>query len=215
MNTNDAIQVLRKHNGELGSMSDTLLGSLRPYTSLQKAHFSDIVKAIYFAAPLLNAQAVERDLVHSIWELTRSARLWTKGPREPMFHGRHFISDDDKQTLDRWLFVIEDMTLDLLRGFEDWEVTTGLACELASYDSILNPDWLVPPFMISLKYQVDMEDENTFDGGDCEALCTAFAKIGPPAMVAVPLLKSVASNTRFPEVTSAAERAITVLTEGV
>ena len=210
MDTNDAIQILRKHNGELDDETDTLLNNLRPYIGINRAHFSEIVEALFFAAPLLNTPEIHRDLVHTIWDLTRSARLWTCGPREPMFHGRDFISDEDKQTLDRWIYEIESITLYLLRGFEDWEAISGLAEEINIHDSILEPSWLVQPFMTSLQYHLNLENDGGF-GGDEEILCNALVKIGPAALPAVPLLKRVASATKYPDVKLAADNAISAL----
>ncbi|WP_425396550.1 hypothetical protein [Aeoliella sp.] len=211
MDSDEAVLVLRKHNGELEDTSDTLLDSLRPYKGIYKAHFSEIVKALYFAAPLLNTKKVDSDLVHTIWDLTRTARLWTEGPREPMFHGVDFISDADKETLARWISEIESITLYLLRGFEDWEAIDRLAEEINQHDSILNPDWLVAPLMKSLEYHLEHESEGGF-GEDEEILCNALTKIGAPALPAVPLLQRVATSTAFPEAKSAAENAIAALT---
>jgi hypothetical protein len=210
MEIEDAVLVLRKHNGELDDGDDTLLNNLRPYTGINNRHFSEIVKALFFAAPLLNSQQVDRDLVHTIWDLTRSARLWTHGPREPMFHGRNFISDDDKKTLDRWTYEIESITLYLLRGFEDWEAISGLAEELNHHDSLVDTSWLVSPFMKSLDYHLDMENHGGF-GDDEEILCDALIKIGPVASPAIPALERVASNTKYPNVKSAAEKTISIL----
>lgn len=211
MKTAEAVEVLRKHNGELEEFSETLLWSLRPYRGIRKSHFSEIVKAIYFAAPLLNSKQADRDLVHTIWNLTRSARLWTLGPPDPMFHGREFITDDDKKTLDRWIYEVESITLDLLRGFKDWEAISGLSDEINLHDSIVAPSWLVPPFLKSLTYHLEMENHGGF-GDDQESLCKALTKIGPTTTPAVPVLETVASKTKYPNVRSAAENAISVLT---
>ena len=211
MNTDEAVNVLRKHNAELHDETDTFLHSLRPYTGIKKSHFSEIVKALFFVSPLLNTVHVNRDLVHTIWDLTRSARLWTRGPREPMFHGRDFISETDKQTLDRWIYEIESITLYLLRGFEDWEAIDGLAEELNHHDSLVDNEWLVPPFLKSLEYHLGMENDGGF-GDDSEILCRALAKIGT-AQTVIPTLERVASTTKYPNVKSEAETAIAVLTE--
>ncbi|GAA5505587.1 hypothetical protein [Novipirellula caenicola] len=210
MDTDEAIRVLRKHNGELDDETDTLLNCLRPYSKIDTAHFSEIVKALYFAAPLLNTPEVHRDLVHTIWDLTRSARLWTRGPREPMFHGRNFISDDDKKTLDRWIYEIESITLCLLRGFEDWEAISGLAEELNHHDSIVDTSGLVSPFTKSLDYHLDMENHGGF-GDDEEILCDALIKIGPDASPAIPVLQRLGSSTKYPNVKSSAENTISIL----
>lgn len=210
METDEAIRLLRKHNAELDDECDGLLLRLRPYVGIEKTDFSEIVKALYFAAPLLNGMEVNRDLVRTVWDLTRSARLWTAGSREPMFHGRNFISDNDKQTLDRWIYEIESITLDLLRGFEGWEAISGLAEEINHHDSIVDSDWLVSPFIKSLEYHLDMENHGGF-GDDEQILCKALAKIGTASLPAIPLLERVASSTKFPDVKSAATNTIAIL----
>jgi hypothetical protein len=129
-----------------------------------------------------------------------------------MFHGRDFISDDDKRTLDRWIHEIESITLDLLRGFEGWKAISGLAEEMNHHDSIVDPDWLVLPFMKSLEYHLDGENRGGF-GDDEEILCSALIKIGAAAFPAVPVLERVASSTKYPDVKSAAANAIAVLTQ--
>ncbi len=212
MNTDEAFRVLRKHNAELEAETDTLLNSLRPYTGIKRAHFSEIVKALFFASPLLNTERVNRDLVHTIWDLTRSARLWTRRPHEPMFHGRDFISGTDKQTLDRWIYEIESITLCLLRGFADWEAIDGLSEEINLHDSLVDREWLVAPFLRSLEYHLAMENDGGF-GDDAESLCRALAKIGFAARTSIPTLERVASTTKYPDVKSAAEAAIMSLTE--
>jgi hypothetical protein len=206
----EATQVLRKHSGQLEDDTDTLLRNLRPFTGINKRHFSEIVESLYFAAPLLNSGQVEAGLVHTIWDLTRSARLWTTGPREPMFHGRDFISADDKTTLDRWIFTIESITLYLLRGFEDWEAVDGLSEEINLHDSIVNPSWLVQPFMKSLEYHLDGENHGGY-GDDAESLCNALLKIGRDAMPALPIIKRVASQTKYPNSKAAADNALKLL----
>lgn len=210
MNTDEAVHTLRRHNGELEDETDTFLDSLRPYSGIKSSHFTEIVKALYFAAPRLNTPQADRDLIHTIWDLTRCARLWTRGPHEPMFHGREFISPSEKQSLDHWIFTIESITLYLLRGFAGWEAIDGLSEEINIHDSITETDWLVQPFMKSLEYHLEMEKEGGF-GDDAESLCKAFVKIGPAAQTAIPVLGKVASKTRFPNVKSEAETAIAIL----
>jgi len=214
MNPDEAVHLLRKHNAMLDDETDTLLNSLRPYTGIKRSHFSEIVKALFFASPLLNTEQIDRELVHTIWDLTRSARLWTRGPHEPMFHGRDFISDTDKQTLDRWIFEIESITLDLLRGFADWEAIDRLAEEINHHDSLVDHDWLVAPFQKSLEYHLAMENDGGF-GDDAEVLCRALAKIGSAAQTAIPTLKRVAATTKYPDVKSEAETAIIAVSRDI
>ena len=72
---------------------DTLLGWLRPYRGVQDRHLTEILHALLVVAPELNGPAaVDRGLVHAVWELCRTVRAWTLGPHEPMFHGRQFIA---------------------------------------------------------------------------------------------------------------------------
>lgn len=210
MNTDEAIHTLRKHNGEFAHETDTFLDSLRPYSGIESSHFSEIVKALYFAAPCINTPQADRNLIHTIWNLTRCARLWTTGPHEPMFHGRDFIAPTEKQTVDRWIYTFETITLDLLRGFADWEAIDGLSEEINMHDSLTDTDWLIEPFTKSLEYHLEMEIEGGF-GDDAESLCKSFVRIGPAAQTAIPILSRVASNTKFPKVKSEAETAIEIL----
>jgi hypothetical protein len=210
MKFNDAVRLLRQHSGELESQQDTLLGNLRPYRELNHKHFSEIVKALYCVASRLNSPSPDRDLVFTLWSLTRTARNCTAVPFDPILQQRHFISVTDKKTLDRWIDVVETMTLYLLRGFEDWESICGLPDEVNCYDSLVDTAWLVPPFMKLLEYHLAMENEGG-SGDDEEILCFALTKIGQPAQSAITLLKHVASTTKYDRVKRAAEMSIITL----
>src|SRR4051812_7634805 len=108
--------LLRRHC-DSGPEDDTLLGWLRPYRGLERRHLTEILHALLVAAPALSEPAsVDRGLVHSLWDLCRTARAWTRGPHEPMFHGPRFIAPAEKRLLDSWIDEIESTSLSLLRG---------------------------------------------------------------------------------------------------
>jgi hypothetical protein len=213
MTIDEAIQVFRKHNDEIEGEPDNLLRNLRPYCGISKAHFTDIVHALLTVAPLLNSdQFVDRDLIRRIWNITRDARLMTRGPHDPMFHGRHFISDSDKRTLDRWIYEIESITLKLLRGFADWEVFAVLANEVNLHDSLENAHFLVRPFCIALEDHLGLENDSQFSD-DEELLCEALGKLGIYGIPALPVLRRVATETKFPEVKACAEGAMLAISK--
>jgi hypothetical protein len=210
MNTVEAADILRKHNGQTTSDEDTFLKCLRPYSGIKHAHFCEIVKAIYFAAPLLSCKDADRDVVYTIWDLTRTARSWTDGPHDHKLPKENFISPEDKQILDRWIFVIETVTLYLLRGFEDWEAITGLSDEINLYNSLPDTQWLVAPFIRQLEYHLNCENEGGY-GDDEESLCAALSKIGEVAQPALPVLKRIVEQTKYPHVRAAAEKAVSAI----
>ncbi|MCC9608986.1 hypothetical protein LOC68_07510 [Blastopirellula sp. JC732] len=212
MNIDDAILLLQKHNNYLADEPDNFIGNLRPYSGIRKAYFSEIVKAIYFAAPLLNQPHVDRDTIHLIWDMTRGARLLTQPPHEPHFHGRHFISAEDKQTLDRWIYMLEELTLDLLRGLEPWEpIGWQIPWEMTQYDSIVDPAWLTEPLMKSLESFLDNQADGVLLDDDQIMLCNALGMIGADAASAISLLQQVAEASRYEPARTAAQNAIATI----
>ena len=172
-------RLFRKHNGDLEDEPDNLLDGLRPYSGIKQSHFSEIVHALLVVAPLLNSKdEVDRKLVHTIWDLTRSARLRTIGPREPMFHGKNFISESDKRTLDRWIDQIEDLTLRLLNGLPAWYVFSDVANEINIHNGIVDPTFPLSSFCQALQYHLEQEGQGGM-GDDSEMLCEALGNIGP------------------------------------
>ena len=203
MNIANAIWTLRKHNAEFKDEKDSFLRLLRPYVGIKNQHFCEIIKALYFAAPELNSVRANRDLTFTIWSMTRNARYWTAGKREPMFHGKDFIGQEDKTILDRWIALIESITLDLLRGQTNWRALERIAEEVNLHDTISEADWLTIPFTKLLKYHYQMESHGGFSD-DEEILCRALKRIGTPNSETFDLLELIGSDSKFESVRIAA-----------
>lgn len=213
MNLHDAKRTLRKHYAELPEEQDNLLGRLRPYSGLDPKHFTEILQALLALAPTLSAESrVDCETVHVIWDLCRSARKWTEGPHEPMFHGKDFISPSDKETLDRWVDEIESITLDLLRGLPVWQTFSGLAEQINHYNLVAEPQFLAPVFTEALQNQL-CEEQTIIVADEEVCLCNALAAIGPPAQQCVPLLQQLKDVSPFDEVKQAAQRALDTITQ--
>ncbi len=65
--------------------------------------------------------------------------------------------------------MIETVTLYLLRGFEDREAISGLSDEVNLYNSMVDSEWLVAPFVKQLAYHLEMEHHGGY-GDDEESL---------------------------------------------
>src|SRR3954469_770712 len=93
LTTVEARQTLLRHSeGAPADTPTTLLETLRPYRGIRDEHYLEILHALATLAPeLRTAGAVDREVVHSVWELCRTARAWTRAPPEPMFDGPQFI----------------------------------------------------------------------------------------------------------------------------
>ncbi len=195
----EAQATLRRHvDNDLGD--DTLLGWLRPHRGVEQRHLVEILEALWTLAPTLSEPAtVDRVVVHDFWELCRTARAWTRGPHEPMFHGRQFIAPADKARLDSWIDEIESITLLLLGGLSPAQAFGGMAWYVVAWGLGPQAAFLVPPFCDSLR-------EDLADGApeDVVNVCHALGSIGPAARVAVPLLIEVRDTSDNAEARAAA-----------
>ena len=210
----EARQTLLRHAvGAPAETPTTLLESLRPYRGVQVEHLLEILHALVVVAPGLHGgDAVDREVVHSLWELCRTARAWTRGPHEPEFHGLRFIPPDEKATLDRWIGEIEHATLLLLRGEEEWLAFLGIPWLLTPHRLAARATFLAPLFEEALRQtHEDEADSGVCDPDDGELLCQSLAEMGAAAASALPLLRRVHSDTRFPTVRAAASEAIEAL----
>jgi len=191
---------------------DSLLSTLRPYRGLQRSHFLEVVYALLVLAPELREPAlVDRAVVHALWDLCRTARDWTRGPREPMFHGRDFLSPDDQRFLDEWLGLIESASLRLLAGHSVLVAFGGLPWSLKQ-NNLAPQASLFREFLVEL-LQAALADENVVTASDEETICEVLGAMGEPARDAVPALILVKTTTKFPAVRAAASSALDNLRE--
>lgn len=206
MTVPEATAIIRRHiDNDLGD--DTLLGWLRPYRGVEQRHLVELLEALWVLAPSLSESAiVDRVVVHDFWELCRSARNWTRGPHEPMFHGRLFIAPADKSRLDSWIDEIESITLKLLAGLPPATAFGGMAWYAVAWGLGPQAAFLVPLFRESLpEYLADGCVDDTI------YVCQALGAIGPAARGAVPLLIEVRDTSGNAEARAAASAAIRAL----
>lgn len=208
MNFAEAKRLILKHaEGAPSETPSTLLESLRPYRGLQDRHFLEILEALVTVAPQLNAGAtVDREIVHALWDLCCTARAWTRGPIEPMFHGRRFISGEEKQMLDEWIGIIEECTLHLLRGGEIPIAFMGLPWYVNKYQWGDRASFLAPAFIALLPEYFDSESLDVTD--DVVYLCTALATMTSAKERILQALRDIQERESHPEIQAAVSRAI-------
>lgn len=208
MNFAEAKRLILKHaEGAPSETPSTLLESLRPYRGIQDRHFLEILEALVTAAPQLNAgTTVDREIVHALWDLCCTARNWTRGPIEPMFHGRRFISAEEKQMLDEWLGIIESCTLHLLRGGEIPIVFMGLPLYVNKYQWGDRAAFLAPAFIALLPEYCDSESLDATD--DVVYLCTALATMTSAKEPILRALRGMQERATDREIQVAVRRAI-------
>jgi hypothetical protein len=212
MNFAEAKQLILKHaEGAPSETPSTLLESLRPYRGIQDRHFLEILEALVTVAPELNSGAtVDREIVHALWDLCCTSRAWTRGPIEPMFHGRRFISGEEKQMLDEWIGIIESCTLRLLRGGEIPIVFMGLPWYLNKYQWGDRAAFLAPAFISLLPEYFDSESIDASD--DVIELCTALATMTSAKEPILRALRGIQERATHLEIRAAVSRAIEQLT---
>lgn len=205
--------LLRHAEGAPAETPATLLESLRPYRGIRVEHFLEILQALVVIAPALRSDpTVDREVVHAIWELCRTARDWTRGPHEPMFHGREFIPASEKKALDEWVDAFESITLYLLRGEDESLAFMGVPWLVARHRLAPRATFLAPLFIESLRQlHEDESDSGVLEPDDGEALCQLLAEMGSAAKGTIPVLRQVQSNTRFAALRAAAAGALRAL----
>lgn len=118
MEFSEARSIIRMHAGaEDGPrMATGLVASLRPYAGLDDGTFEEVMRAVAAVADRLGAGLdVDRGLIHALWSMCRTARLWGVDESGMLVRNR-LISPDDRRKLEAWVDVIESTTLDLLWG---------------------------------------------------------------------------------------------------
>lgn len=208
MDSFEAKTVLLKHL-KSGPGDDSILSWLRPFRGVQNRHLAEILQALLVVAPELNGpEEVGRHLVHAIWELCRTVRAWTRGPHEPMFHGRQFISPSEKRRLDSWVDEVESITLSLLRGNPVSLAFFGLPWYVAEWGIGPQVGFLAPLFTGMLQ---DLADD-AGNEDDQINLCRALGSMGPAARVAAELIQALGEGSS-PELKAAATEALRTIEE--
>jgi hypothetical protein len=208
MDSAEAKAVLLRHQGGEPE-EDTILGWLRPYRGVNDRHLAEILHALLVAAPCLNGPTeIDRGLVHAIWELCRTVRAWTQGPREPMFHGLRFISPAEKRRLDSWTDQVESITLLLLRGRAISMAFFGLPWYVVEWGLGPHAAFLAPLFTEMLQ-ELGEEESNDDDKIN---LCRALASMGSAARGAAAVIHTVGERATHSEVKGAAAEALRAIT---
>lgn len=208
MDPSEAKAVLLRHL-ECRDEDDTILGWLRPYRGVEDRHLAEILGALLAAAPALNGPAeVDRELIHAIWELCRTIRAWTRGPHEPMFHGRHFIPPAEKDRLDRWTDEVESIALSLLYGRPALAAFSGLPRYIVEWGLGPRAASFAPLFAEMLLELGGEEMDGEGHLNDGVVLCRALGSMGPAARRAAEAIRAADERSTHPEAKAAAEEAL-------
>ncbi len=208
MDSSGAKAVLLRHL-ECGPEDDTILSALRPYRGVKDDHLVEVLHALLTAAPQLNGPTeVDRVLVHAIWELCRTVRAWTRGPHEPMFHGRQFVPPEEKRRLESWTDEVESITLSLLRGSSVAMAFFGLPWYVVDWGVGPQTAFLAPLFTEMLQELTKEES----DDDDKVNLCRALGSMGPAARGAAAVIRTVGERSTHPEVRAAVAEALRATT---
>ncbi|WP_165250677.1 HEAT repeat domain-containing protein [Paludisphaera soli] len=182
MTFTDALSIIRMHAGtEDGpKMATGLIGSLRPYCGLDDRNFEEVLEAIAAVAEHLGSgPLVDRSLVHALWDMCQTARLW--GVKESgMLPRNGLITPDDRRKLATWIDVIERTTLRLLWGNGLPLALSAYAGEVAEARLPAPGERLAPLFVAALRS----------DDADVRlAAAGALGRMGAAAREAIPALR--------------------------
>jgi hypothetical protein len=87
---------------------------LRPYQGvLPEAAYRDIMASIRTLASDLQKEALDREVIASIWSICDLGRAWGVYP-DGMLRRNRLITDDDTRTLATWIETISSTTFWLL-----------------------------------------------------------------------------------------------------
>jgi hypothetical protein len=190
MDYNKAKQILLMHGsgtydvaGKPLLFEDGFLGSLRPYRGLLEKNFHLVMEALFVVGETIHASAqVDRDLVQSLWTMCTRAYSWGVHP-EGMLQRNKLITRTDAQRLERWIGIIEETVLGLLRGCPPHYAIDSYA------ERILDEGWwdnIV--FFIPLMERA-ISDETRIDQS---VVAAALGKLGSKARTALPALYQAA-----------------------
>ena len=97
-------------------MKDGFLGMLRPYQELREQSFHEVMAALEVLGPSLSrGEAIDRELIHSLWAICLLARAWGIEPGG-MLRRNGLIAPDDVQRLEEWVDIISQAVFFLTGG---------------------------------------------------------------------------------------------------
>lgn len=201
--TDTQARAVLRHHAHLGEGRDGLLGQLRPYRGLNVEHLVEITEALVtLGRSICTHTTADRVVMGDLWNICFTVRRWTRGPHEPTFHGRDFISAEDKAILDDWLDYLEQWVNGILhRGSArfDWHIfqRSGHATRIA----------FALPHIIG-----ELHDEMNYDPDFTEDTkipnCKLLTAMGPAGAPAADTLRRLIVTTSNPEVREAARAAL-------
>jgi hypothetical protein len=128
MTSEEARALIRKHSirdadPDLGTWSDSFIGSLRPFVGLSEATFHELMAALRVVAPSLRAGLVDRELMSDLWFICWQAYLIGLDITGALQRNK-VLSKEDTDNLADWMFQIGSAVFDLL---EAQDVTIAFA----------------------------------------------------------------------------------------
>jgi hypothetical protein len=155
------------------------LGMLRPYRGLIDDNFHQTMQALLIVGEELHqTPALDRKLVHAVWDTLFTARMWGMRPNQ-MLQSNKLIAADDLPRLESYLDSIERTMLDFLRGRPPADAVRIYAGHLYKFPAGGDIE-----FFVNLMNRALDDVEN-----DCWDIITALGKIGPVAKVTIPNLR--------------------------
>ena len=122
------------------------IGCLRPYTGIRHENFHTIVKALLIVGEQLHGTAdVDRELVHAIWSLTVTARIYGISPTG-MLKRNSLITESDAILLKEWNDIIESIGLGLMQGLPPHLEIERYASYISRHEHCGNLEFTIPYF---------------------------------------------------------------------
>lgn len=188
MNFDQARQLLLTHGAgtldEQGNpqwLEDGFLGMLRPYRGLREGNFHTVLEALLVVGQQLHAaESVDRELMHSLWSMCFTARVWGLEP-SGMLQRNKLISATDTALLRRWVDILGSCSLSLLQGSPPFYQANSYSEYILEHAPGENVDFFIP---LMCQY-LDNPDST-----DPEPIPQALAKLGPRAVSALPSLRA-------------------------
>jgi hypothetical protein len=133
-------------NGDIQFESQGFIGSLRPYSGLRHGNFHSLFQALLVVGDELYRNSdVDRELVHAIWSLTSTARIWGVDPGG-MLKRNKLITDADAKLLEEWTQILERTGLSLLNGCPPYYQIETYAEYISNHDHCDDLAFAIPYF---------------------------------------------------------------------